>query len=305
MYWQTDGLKVRNIKSNHNYSIYLKIYKMKRFLITLSCLAFGLQLQAQSKKSGAIQFESTFDPAAMAAANGIKLNDQMLARMPKSSTTGYELLFNLTNASYMPVEELEDSNTQGGGNRFGGFGGFGNSNKEFYYSFADHKLSQVFDQNDTTYVMSDQLGKNEQMSFGPAAATPPVIEIVKSDETRKILGFNCSKVVIKKTSKRRILDEEREITEQTNLWYTTESGFDFSPNPALWTEGAVLAIEGKGTNVIAKSIEYRNVSNKDVNPPKKATVISPEAYKAKIDQMRKNMRNRQGGNGQVRSITIN
>jgi GLPGLI family protein len=279
---------------------------MKRFLIAVSCIAMGMQLQAQPKKPGAIQFESTFDPAAMAAANGIKLNDQMLARMPKSSTSNYELLFNLTNASYMPVEDIEDSNTQGGGNRFGGFGGFGNSNKEFYYSFADHKLTQVFDQNDTTFIMGDQLGKTDQMGFGPAAATPPVIEYVKSADTKRILGFNCNKVVIKKTSKRKILDEEREITEETALWYTTELGFDFSPIASMWTEGAVLAIEGKGTNVIAKSIEYRNVSNKDVNLPKKGTVITPEAYKAKMEQLRKNMRgNRPGGNGQVRTITIN
>lgn len=279
---------------------------MKRLFIAVSFLAFCAQTQAQPKKSGAIQFVSTFDPAAMAEANGIKLNDQMLARMPKSSTTGYELLFNLTNASYMPVEDNEDSNTQGGGNRFGGFGGFGNSNKDFYYAFADHKLTQVFDQNDTTFIMADVLGKTEQMNFGPAASTPPVIEYVKSDEKKNILGFNCNKVTIKKTSKRKILDEEREIVEQTNLWYTTELGFDFSPIPTMWTEGAVLAIEGKGTNVVAKSIEYRKISDKDVNLPKKGTVITPEAYKAKMELMRKNMRgNRAGGNGQVRSITIN
>jgi hypothetical protein len=134
---------------------------MKRLFITLSFFAFCIQLQAQPKKSGAIQFESTFDPAAMAAANGIKLTDQMLARMPKSSVTAFELLFTATNASYMAVEETEDSNNSGGGGmRFGGFGG--NNNREYYYSFADHKLTQVFDMNDTTYFMDAQLGKAAQ-----------------------------------------------------------------------------------------------------------------------------------------------
>jgi len=278
---------------------------MKKLFITLGFFAFCVQLQAQPKKSAAIQFESTFDPAAMAAANGIKLTDQMLARMPKSSVTGFELLFNATNASYMPVEETEDSNNSGGGGmRFGGFGG--NNNREYFYSFADHKLTQVFDMNDTTFFMEAQLGKAAQMSFGPAAATPPVVEYIKSDETKKILGYNCNKITIKTTSKRKILEEEREITEQTNLWYTTELGFDFSPNPALWTEGAVLAIEGKGNNVVAKSIEYRNVSSKDVTLPKKGTVITQEDFRAKMEQMRKQMRgNRAGGNGQMRTITIN
>lgn len=279
---------------------------MKRLFITLGFFAFCIQLQAQPTKTGAIQFESTFDPAAMAAANGIKLTDQMLARMPKSSVTGFELLFNATNASYMPVEETEDSNNSaGGGMRFGGFGG--NNNREYFYSFADHKLTQVFDMNDTTFFMDAQLGKAAQMNFAPAAAaTPPVVEFIKSDETKKILGYNCNKITIKTTSKRKILEEEREIVDQTTLWYTSELGFDFSPNPALWTEGAVLAIEGKGNNVIAKSIEYRNVNKKDVNLPKKGTVITQDDFRAKMEQMRKQMRgNRAGGNGQMRTITIN
>jgi len=278
---------------------------MKTLFFTLGLLALGIHLQAQPKKSGAIQFQSTFDPAAMAAANGIRVTDQMLARMPKSSVTNFELLFTATNASYMPVEETEDSNNSGGGGmRFGGFGG--NNNREYFYSIADRKLTQVFDMNDTTYFMAAQLGKSAQMSFAPAAATPPVVEYIKSDETKKIVGFNCNKVMIKTTSKRKILEEEREIVDQTILWYTTELGFDFSPNPALWTEGAVLAIEGKGNNVMAKSIEYRNVSNKDVNLPKKGTVITQEDFRAKMEQMRKQMRgNRAGGNGQMRTITIN
>jgi GLPGLI family protein len=278
---------------------------MKRLFITLSFFAFCIQLQAQPKKSGAIQFESTFDPAAMAAANGIKLTDQMLARMPKSSVTAFELLFTATNASYMAVEETEDSNNSGGGGmRFGGFGG--NNNREYYYSFADHKLTQVFDMNDTTYFMDAQLGKAAQQNFGPAGqAAPPVVEYIKSDETKKILGFNCNLVTVKTTSKRKILDEEREIVDETKLWYTTELGFDFSPNPALWTTGAVLAIEGKGNNAVAKSIEYRNVSNKDVNLPKKGTLITQDQFRAKMEQMRKQMRGNRPGGGQVRSITIN
>jgi hypothetical protein len=112
-------------------------------------------------------------------------------------------------------------------------------------------------------------------------------------------------VTVKTTSKRKILDEEREIVDETKLWYTTELGFDFSPNPALWTTGAVLAIEGKGNKDVAKSIEYRNVSNKDVNLPKKGTLITQDQFRTKMEQMRKQMRGNRPGGGQVRSITIN
>jgi GLPGLI family protein len=268
-------------------------------------VALTVQLKAQPKKSGAIQFESSFDPAAMAAANGIKLSDEALARIPKSSMNNFELLFNLTGASYMPVDDAEDSNSGEGGGQGGGggrFGGFGGTNRDYYYSFADHKLTQVFDMNDSTFIMSGKLGEQLQMGFGGQAA--PVIEYIKSDETKKILGFTCNKVTIKTTIKRKVADTEKEFTDQTNIWYTDELGFDFSPNPALWTAGAVLAIEGKGTHIYAKSVEFRNVKDKDVLAPKKGIAITAEEYRAKMEQRRKQMRgNRNGGN--VRTITIN
>ncbi len=289
--------------------------KMKQLFIASLCLCFfSAQLKAQPKKSGAIQFESTFDPAAMAAANGIKLSDEALARMPKSSVTNFELLFNATNASYVPVDEQEDSNNSGGGNGAGPgpgmgggmrFGGFGGGNKEYYYSFADHKLTEVFDLNDTTFFMQDKLGEFPRVAFGPDQGVPEV-EYIKSDEVRKILGFTCNKVVVKTKVKRRIMDEDKEITDQTTVWYTDDLGFDFSPNPALWSSGAVLAIEGKATHMFAKSIEYRKVSLKDVSLPKKGTVITQDEFHEKMEQRRKLMRaNRNNAKGQVRAITIN
>jgi hypothetical protein len=271
-------------------------------------LLFTSQVDAQQKKqSGAIQFQSTFDPAAMAAASGMKIPEEMLARMPKSSTTDFELLFNATNASYTRVEEIEDSNSGAGGGPGMRFGGFGGTSHDLYFDFLDHKMTEVFDMNDTTFFLQAKLGESSMpaMRMGPnaAAAEPPVRTVTKSDETRKILGFNCNKVVIKTVTKRRIQDEDREITDETAIWYTKELGFDFSPNPSLWTEGAVLAIEGKGTNVVAKSIEYRNVNNKDVNLPKKGVVITPEEYKVKLEARMKQMRNNRNGGG-VQSIRI-
>lgn len=280
---------------------------MKRLLIAaIGVITFSTQLIAQPKKSGAIQFESKFDPAAMAAANGIKLSDEVIARMPKSSVRSFELLFNTTNASYTAVEDTEDSNNSagGGGGRFGGFGGFGGAGREYYYAIADHKLTEVFDLDDTTYMMQGKLGASAVNAFAPAQ-TPPVVEYIKSDETKKILGFDCHKVTVKTTVKRKILDEEREITDQTVLWYTDDLGFDFSPNPSLWTEGAVLSIESKGTQINAKSIEYRNVSSKDVALPKKAKLITAEDFAAKMEQRRKLRGGNRNGRSPVRTMTIN
>lgn len=291
---------------------------MKRIFFALfSVFALVSVADAQKKTSGAIQFETTTDPAAMLAASGVKLPEQAVARMPSSSKSNFELLFNATNASYMPVEETEDSNGGGGGGgmgrmmmRFGGAGG----NREYYYSFADQKLSEVFDLNDTTYYLPSKLelstsgpigsfrmgGGNPTDTAKPKPVVPPKIEIVKTDATKKIIGFDCKEVIVKSTRSVKVLDVDRDVTEETHIWYTNDLGFNFSPNPKMWTEGTVLAIESRGNNTIAKSIEYRGVSAKDVTAPKKAKLISAEEYKTKMDNMMKRFRNnRPGGNRPV------
>lgn len=293
----------------------------KIFIAFLGALAITVSAQAQ-KKSGAIQFESIIDPIAVAEASGRQISEQMKARMPKSIKANYELLYNATNASYMPVTETEDSNSGGGGRPGGGprfgFGGFGGGNREYYYTFADQKVVEVFDLMDTTYVMPTQLkvasinqignmgGRNNQNQENNAVQfldVPPTVEIIKSEETKKIINLNCKKVTIKTTRKAKILDMEKDVVDETVLWYTNDLGFNFSPMPNLWTEGTVLAIEIKGGGTTAKSIEYRGVSNKDVTAPKKAIAITPEEYQAKqaamMARFRNNNNNRQGATGRV------
>ena len=288
----------------------------------IGIFAFALSANAQ-KKSGAIQFETTTDAAATATASGFQLSEEMRARMPKAIKSNFELLFTATNASYMPVEENEDSNGGGGGGgmarmmmRFGGAGGA----REYFYSFADQKLVEVFDVSDTTYAMQSKLtiAPNLPMNFNagaqrpnatngaaPASTSavqflpgPPTMEVVKSDETKKIIGLNCNKVIVRSIRKAKVLDMDKDIIDETVLWYTNDLGFNFSPNPNLWTEGVVLAIENKGTSTIAKGLEYRGVSAKDVTAPKKAISITADEYKVKMENMMKRFTgggNRQGG----------
>ncbi|GGE48763.1 hypothetical protein EV200_10452 [Pedobacter psychrotolerans] len=292
----------------------------KIFLALISVFSLVTIADAQKKTSGAIQFETTIDPAAMAAASGMQIPDQMKARMPSSSKSNFELLFTATNASYMPVEDVEDSNGAGGGGggmgrmmmRFGGGGG----NREYYYSFADQKLTEVFDLNDTTYYMPSKLSLSTsgpmgsfRMGGGNAGDTaknkqvaPPKIEIIKTDATKKIIGFDCKEVIVKSTRSVKILDMDKDVTEETHIWYTNDLGFNFSPNPKMWTEGTVLAIEGRGSSTIAKSIEYRGVSAKDVTPPKKAKLITEDEYKVKMDAMMKRFRQNRPGGGVQRIV---
>lgn len=291
---------------------------MKKLFIACALSLVIFSSASAQKKSGAIQFEMTADPSLMAAGSGITLTDEMKARMPKAVKSNFELLFTATNASYMPVQEVEDSNGGGRGGgmammmmRFGGGGG----NREYFYSFADQKLNEVFDLNDTTYSMASKLTLKTAPSFNANQNSavqiqpdPPVVEVVKSDETKEIAGFLCHKVTVKSTRKVKILDLDREVTDETVLWYTNDLGFNFSPNPTMWTEGAVLSIEGRGTSTTAKSVEYRKVSSGDVTAPKKATTITDEEYQAKMAAMiksRSRSGNRQGGQSPIRNIVIN
>lgn len=299
---------------------------MKRLIFALLGLfTIVSTANAQKKKtSGAIQFETTVDPATMASASGIQLSDQMKARMPSSSKSNFELLFTATNASYMPVEEIEDSNGAGGNNsggmgrmmmRFGGGGG----NREYYYTFADKGLTEVFDLNDTTYYMPSKLtistsgpisslrmgGGNNSDTTRAKPAPAPTIEVVKTDSIKQILGFTCHQVIVKSTRAIKILNMDKNVVEETKIWYTNDLGFDFSPNPKMWTQGAVLAIEGRGNKSIATSIDYRNVSAKDVTAPKKAKLITEEEYKTKMESMMKRFRSRSGGSfGGGRPVVI-
>lgn len=305
---------------------------MKKILIAfVGLFSIALTSQAQ-KKSGAIQFETAIDPVAMAAERGITLSEEMKARMPKNQKANFELLFTATNASYMPVEDNEDSNGGGGGGmaRMMRFAGGAGGQREYFYSFADQKLVEVFDLSDTTYVMQSKLtvaaqpnlnlgGNRQGQGQGGANATAPAttssieylpgeprFEIVKSDETKKIIGFTCNKAIVKTIRKAKVLGEVGEIADETAVWYTTELGFNFSPNPNMWTEGTVLSIETKGSATTAKSIEYRNVSAKDVTAPKKATPITQAEYVVKMQNMMKRFSGGGGRpGGQVRSVIIN
>ncbi len=290
----------------------------KIFIVFISALAFTLNAQAQ-KKSGAIQYETVIDPAAMAEASGITLNEQMKARMPKSIKANYELLYNANNASFMAVTDTEDSNSGGGQGRMmmrmGGFAGIG---KEYFYTFADQKMVEVSTLMDTVYavpgkldvsVLAPAMGRNNAQSNSAVQFLPgdPTVEIIKSDETKKILNLDCKKVVIKTTRKAKVLDMDKDIIDETTLWYTTDLGFNFSPEPNLWTEGTVLAIEKRGGGTSAKSIEFRSVSAKDVTAPKKAIAISAEEFKAKQASMVNRFRNnaRPGQTGGATRIVIN
>lgn len=341
----------------------------KYFIIAVALVGLGLDSMAQKKNAGAILYEITLDPAILAAANGQNVGQGRAQAIIKSE---YELLFNATNASFLPVINFEDSNS-GNGNNFdegdmgggegmgsmGGGGRFSSGNKDLYLSFADKKVYEMITMNDSTFIIPSQFrmqlgapqgmmgrggmmggqgrpggmqggqnrpggaqgGQNQQAGAADSQSSgsiiqysnePPVVELVKTDETKEILGLNAKKAIIRSTRKATLLGTERNIVDDTIIWYTTDLGFDFSPNPNIWIEGAVLAIEARGNTTIAKKINYRNVSLKDTTPGKRAINLTKEEYDAKMMNMMRNRANNQGGaprmgsgQGAVRNIVIN
>lgn len=337
----------------------------KYFIIAVALVGLSLDSMAQKKNAGAILYEITLDPAILAAASGQNVGQGRAQAIIKSE---YELLFNATNASFLPVINFEDSNS-GNGNNFdegdmgggegmgsmGGGGRFASGNRDLYLSFADKKVFEMLTMNDSTFIIPTLLrmqlgapqgmmgrggmmggnrqgGQNRQGGAAPAGQNqqaaaantqssgsiiqysnePPVVELIKTDETKEILGLNAKKAIIRSTRKATLLGTERNIVDDTVIWYTTDLGFDFSPNPNIWIEGTVLAIEARGNTTIAKKINYRNVSLKDTTPGKRAINLTKEEYDAKLMNMMRNRATNQGGaprmgsgQGAVRNIVIN
>ncbi|NEU07936.1 GLPGLI family protein [Flavihumibacter sp. R14] len=253
----------------------------KQFLVLVSfCLVFTTFVFAQQKTSGVIYYTQVIDTRAMR--QGAEGQQQQSPRpngftMPDKITNKMEIIYNANGAKLQKSQVEEDISQAGnaeGGMRMMRFGG--NADREVFFKAGDKKVTESFEMNDEPLLLEKQLGSNST-------------DVVKSDETRKIAGFDCKKVIIKDKN-----------GSETAVWYTTDLAFTASPVPALWTEGVVLGLENQRMKYYASSIEYIKIKDSELALPKKARLITEEEYQAKQAEFRKRMqeqfRNR-GGNG--------
>ena len=255
----------------------------KQLLVLVSfCLVFTSYVFAQQKTSGVIYYTQVIDTKAMRA--GADGQRQQAPRangftMPDKITNKMEIIYNANGAKLQKSEVEEDISQTGNpeGMRMMRFGG--NADREVFFSFANKKVTESFELNDEQLLLEKTLGSS-------------VNEIVKSDETRKIAGFDCKKVSIK---------DKNGL--ETTVWYTTDLAFAASPIPALWTEGVVLGVENSRVKYYASSIEYIKIKDSELALPKKGKLITEEEYTTKQAEFRKRMqdqfRNRGGNGGQV------
>ena len=253
----------------------------KQFLVLVSfCLIFTSYVFAQQKSSGVIYYTQVIDTKAMRGGEGQQAAQRPGGfSMPDKISNKMEIIYN-ANGAKLQKSELEEDISQSGntdGMRMMRFGG--NADREVFFNFADKKVTESFEMNDEQLLLEKKLGSNSA-------------EAVKSDETRKIAGFDCKKVIIKDKN-----------GSETTVWYTTDLAFSASPMPALWTEGVVLGVENARMKFYASSVEYIKIKDSELALPKKAKLISEEEYAAKQAEFRKRMqeqfRNRGGSGTQV------
>ena len=257
------------------------IIMSKQFLVLVTfCLVFTSYVFAQQKTSGVIYYIQVIDTKAMRA--GAEGQQQQTPRangfnMPDKITNKMEIIYNANGAKLQKSEVEEDISQSGNteGMRTMRFGG--NADREVF--FGAKRITESFEMNGEQLLLIKTLGSNSA-------------DAVKSDETKKIAGFECKKVIIKEKN-----------GSETTVWYTTDLGFSASPVPALWTEGVVLGLENLRMKFYATEIEYTKIKDSEMALPKKATLISEEEYTVKQAEFRKKMqeqfRNRNDNGNQV------
>ncbi len=261
------------------------------FAVILLCTGLSSYVFSQQKTAGVIYYDQVIDLKAMAsqfkqntngAGQGEGQQRVMIfggagGNMPEKIVNKFEIAFNPTGAKFQK-SVIEENNAPEGGAAVGGmammrFGGSGD--REIFFNGTD-KVTESFELNGEEVMMENALGA--------MSATAE-----KSDETRKIAGFDCKKAVVTGRN-----------GQKTTIWYTTELPFKASPMPALWTEGVVLGLETDRMKYFATSIEYSKVKDSEVAVPKKGRMITQEEYQKKMEEMRSRFRNMGGGNREIR-----
>lgn len=251
----------------------------KQLLVLVSfCLVFTSYVFAQQKTSGVIYYTQEINTRSMRmGAEG----QQQASRpggfnIPDKITNKMEIIYNVNGAKLQKSEVEEDVSQAGNaeGRQVMRFGG--NADREVFFNFAGKKVTESFEMNGEQLLLEKALGSNSS-------------DVLKTDETKKIAGFDCKKIIVKDKA-----------GAETTVWYTTDLPFSASPVPALWTEGVVLGVENQRMKYYASSIEYTKIKDSELALPKKAKMITEEEYNVKQSEFRKKMqeqfRNR-GANG--------
>ncbi len=256
------------------------------FTIILFCTALSSYVFSQQKTSGVIYYDQVIDVkgsvAQLGTEGGPQINVSSQQRtmimnaigsgnVPDKITNKFEIVFNPNGAKFQKTID-EDAPSGTAGMMMMRFGG---GDRDVFFTNTD-KITESFEMSGEEFLLETQLGTQSK-------------EVEKSEETRKIIGFDCKKAIVTGRN-----------GSKTTLWYTTDLAFKASPMAAFWTDGVVLAIENERMKYTATSIEYTKIKDSEITLPKNAKMITQEEYQKKMEEMRSRFRNMGGGQREIR-----
>ena len=247
-------------------------------------LAISLTSLGQVKE-GKIIYDRTMQMPSRIFAN---LDPEVAAKIPKSRTEQYELLFGNGQSLYqfLPTASNEESGaTFGGGGMIIRMSGGGND--IIYHNFEKAQKVEQRELMDRNYVITDSIRAGEWKL---------------TDETRKILNYTARKAIGKRISQRRQMSMENgemktQIIPDTAVvvaWFTTEIPVPVGPEMQGQLPGAILELDINNGEVVYKAIEFSpKVNVSKIKEPKDGKKMSQAEFALERDkvmeEMRKNM----------------
>jgi len=253
------------------FCIYLNYLLMKKMILTICALGFGLFVNAQKPlKQGEVVYEETMKL-------NIKIEGmsaEMMDRIPKERKAKKVLYFNEEASSYQASKEQAGENIPGEG-RGGGMG------MRFMMSSPDDKV----------YLNYNDKIKIEQREFMSRVflieGEPNQDNWKLTNKQKMILNYPCQQAT--------------QITEKDTILAWFAPSIPVSAGPANYVNLPGLVLEVNINNgkrmIVAQSIDLKQIDNELISKPNKGKKISREEFQKIVEEKTKEMgvENRGGG----------
>lgn len=248
---------------------------MKKIILTICVLSFGLSLSAQqNKKEGEVVYEET-----------MKLNirfegmtEQMKERMPKERKTKQILYFNEEESSYQASKEVSEENIPGQGR--GGRGmrmmmGGSSGDNMVYLNFKDNLKIEQREFMTRIFLIKEEAENGSWKLSG---------------NQKMIMDYPCQ--------------EATKITENDTIsaWFTPAIPVPAGPSSFVNLPGLVLEVNinnGKRM-ILAQKIDFKQIDKDLIAKPKKGKKVSKEEFQKIVEEKMKEMGAERGGQGVMR-----
>jgi GLPGLI family protein len=256
----------------------------KLFLfLTISCSLVGYS----QMKEGRVTYERTFQLPQRIFAN----NPDLAARLPRSRTDQYELLFGNNQSLW---QSLPDANSEGDAGGFGGGGMMfrfvGGSNDISYCNLEKGTRVDQREIADKNYVVADSVRKLDWKLTG---------------ESKTILNYKVFKATAQRIGTRMQMSMEngemkrQQVADTSSIiaWFTSD--IPVSAGPGIYQgqlPGLILEVEENNGQTVFKAVEVSpKVSVSKIKEPKDGKKMTAAEFDKERDrvmeEMRKNMPN--------------